>query len=669
MTKRIALILSLTAAVCSCGEKHTVDIYDTAVTVADKGLSEIDLGHYYACALYNGMANLAVATGDAVDLERVGTILDKFACGEMKATFHNFMDYEIGGQASSILAYKCGRENLVPTVKEWAAKMWAEQPRTPSDVMTGMNPKLKEVGCYWIDIVATVTPFFLYAGLLEGNQEYIDYSAWITLKMAEELFDGESGLYHQGMNHPNMESVGLGVSHDCWSRGNGWISMAYDALIRDYPRDGKYWAQIEKEAARFYQAAAKWQDGDGMWHQEMTDFDSFVEVSGSALVAAGLGTAIEYGIVGKEYLPVFEKGLKGVLGYVDPDGSVGHTCMGCCVPILGTKEDFAAKHWYYNENHSFAGVEILLAQALKMGYRKVRLDAPMGISNDPDRPRAYARLITERKDDVAWENDRVAFRVYSHIVDNKAASGVDFWPKTVDYSIIDKWYGKEAAGGSYHVDNGTGCDFYNMGTARGIGGTGLWQDGALVCSEVYDKVSIVSEGPERASFVLQSKGVDAAGKAFNEEKKIEIVCGTSFYKVTTTFTTEDGGDIVVAAGVSTFSEDATRDARPGEGKLFVGENYSHVKPVGIGYDGVTSRYYSSFVGSAVVADPAKVEGCVTAGPDNLVLISARSGEPVVFYAGACFSKQSQSGHYPGDAKFWERTAGSVSWENLGEIYK
>ena len=63
------------------------------------------------------------------------------------------------------------------------------------------------------------------------------------------------------------------------------------------------------------------------------------------------------------------------------------------------------------------------------------------------------------------------------------------------------------------------------------------------------------------------------------------------------------------------------------------------------------------------------KGICVAGPDNLVLISARSGEPVVFYAGACFSKQSQSGHYPGDAKFWERTAGSVSWENLGEIYK
>jgi len=668
MKAHLLTILAATVFLCSCSA-NTVNIHKTAVTVAEKGLSEIDLGHYYACALYNGMANLADASGDPADLERVGAILDKFATGEMKASFHNFMDYEIGGQASAILAYKFGRENLVPTVKQWAAKMWEQQPRTDSGVMTGINPRLKEVNCYWIDIVATVTPFYLYAGLLEGNQEYIDYAAWITLKMADELFDEESGLYHQGMNHPNMESVGFGVSHDCWSRGNGWIAMAYDALIRDYPRDGKYWEQIVKEASRFYEAVAKWQDPDGLWHQEMTDFDSFVEVSGGALVLAGLGTAIEYGIVGKEYLPAFEKGLKAMLGYVDPDGSVGHTCMGCCVPMDGTKADFAAKHFYFNENHSFAGVEIALAQALKLGYRKVRLDVPMGSSNDADRPRAYARLITERKDDVAWENDRVAFRVYSQIVTNKAASGVDFWPKTVDYSIIDEWYGKEADGLSYHVDTGTGCDFYNMGTARGMGGTGLWQSGTLSCSEVYDEVEILSSGPERAAFTLRTRGTDSSGKAFSEVKTIEIVCGTSFYKVTDTFTTEDGGNIIVAAGVSTFSEDASIDARPLEGKLFTGETCTHTKPVGIGYSANPKGFASSFVGAAIVADPSKVAGIVKDGDDNLVLISARSGESIVFYAGACFSKQRQSGHDEGNAKFWAKTADSVSWESLGKVYR
>lgn len=665
--KKILAALLAAATVCSCGD--VVDIHKTAVTVAEKGLSEIDLGHYYACALYNGMANLACATGDPADLERVGEILDKFATGEMKATFHNFMDYEIGGQASAILACKFGRENLVPVVKEWAAKMWAEQPRTSFGVFTGINsPRLAEVDCYWIDIAATVTPFYLYAGLLEGNQEYIDYAAWIALRMAEDLYDEATGLYHQGYNHPNMEPVGFGISQDCWSRGNGWIAMAYDALIRDYPRDGKYWEHIEKEAARFYGSVVKFQDPDGVWHQEMTDFDSYVEVSGSCLILAGLGTAIEYGLLGKEYLPVFEKGLKGVLKYVDPDGCVGHTCMGCCVPLLGTKADFAEKHFYFNENHSFAGVEILLSQALKLGYKKVRLDAPMGSANDADRPRAYARIVKERKDDVAWENDRVAFRVYSQIVANKAASGVDFWPKTVDRSIIDEWYGKEASGGSYHVDDGTGCDFYNMGTARGIGGTGLWQDGKLVCSEVYDEAEIVNPGPGKAVFTLRSKGLDAAGKAFSETKTVEIVCGTSFYKVTDVVTTEDGGDIVLAAGVSTFSEDAAIDARPGEGKLFVGEKYSHKKPVGIGYTANSGAYFKSYVGSAVVGDPAIVCGVEKTGADNLLLMRARSGEPVVFYVGACFSKQYQSGHKPGDASFWSRTADSVSWNSLEELY-
>ena len=443
----------------ACASKNTVDLVKVARNVSEQGLARIDHGHYPASVLYHGMAELALYTGDPADMKRVVDVIQVMADGKYEGwQFRNFLDYEVGGVATSLLAWK-GQESLVNGAKKCAAYMWTEQPRTSDNVMTGYTAKwwLPHDG-YWIDLAMTVTPFYLYAGLLENNQEYIDYSAYLALTICDLLHDASNDLYHQAYNYPGGWPD-MPISEDNWSRGNGWMSMALSALLRDYPHDGQYWDRIVAESRRFYTAVCRIQDENGLWHQEMSNPESYVEMSGSALVLAGVGAAIEAGVLDKkEYLPYFEKGLRGILSYIDPDGCVGHTCMGNLAPNKGLKKDFEIRHWYYNENHSFGPQVLALAQALRLGYKKVSLPAPMGWANDPDRPRAYVKIATERKSDVAWENDRIAFRVYSQEVANKAANGVDVWPKSVDYSIIDKWYENNNNKISYHVDHGEGCD-------------------------------------------------------------------------------------------------------------------------------------------------------------------------------------------------------------------
>jgi hypothetical protein len=64
---------------------------------------------------------------------------------------------------------------------------------------------------------------------------------------------------------------------------------------------------------------------------------------------------------------------------------------------------------------------------------------------------AFGRFVPEREDDFAWENDKVAFRIYGPSSGGKGpVSGVDPWFKKVDYSIIDKWYAGFLEGISYH---------------------------------------------------------------------------------------------------------------------------------------------------------------------------------------------------------------------------
>ena len=98
----------------------------------------------------------------------------------------------------------------------------------------------------------------------------------------------------------------------------------------------------------------------------------------------------------------------------------------------------------------------------------------------------YARFVPERTDDYAWENDKVAFRVYGPTAQkmfekgDKAgtlSSGVDAWLKRVEYPIINKWYKKTTdKTGSYHEDTGEGLDNFHVGISRGVRGIDVKKD-------------------------------------------------------------------------------------------------------------------------------------------------------------------------------------------------
>lgn len=657
----------LALSLCSCKQKTVVNCHDLAVTVSDKALGIIDLGHYMGTCLYSGMADIVVECGQKADEEKLLGIIDGLATGEIPVVpSSNLICYRIGGQATPYLAYK-GWTHLLPVVEEAAADMWANQYRTSDNLMTGNKMKDRFRDGVWIDCAFAVSTFFLYAGLSTGNQEYTDYAAFYALKLHEILHDASSGLVSQARS---MDALADGeTSQDCWSRGNGWFSMAMVALLRDYPAAGPYRAQIEQVAKDFYTAVLKFQDEEGLWHQELTNWDSFVETSGSGLLLAGIGQAIESGILPQENRQDFLRGLRALVGYVDPDGSVGHSCMGTLSPGNCTKEDYAIRHFYYNEVHGFGPVVLALAQAIRIGIKDFTLEGRLGERNDADRPRAYARYVPERKGDVAWENDFAAYRVYSLDVDedSRALSGVDMWPKTVDYSIIDKWYANEQSGKSYHIDYGEGCDFYSMGPSRGIGGTGVWAEETLWTSRNYSSYTILDNDPMHAAVQLAYEPYKAGDVSICESKVIEIVPGTLCFRVTSTLVSSDGSDIVYAAGLTNFGKAAV-SADAEKALLYLNENVA-VPESTVRKNGYFEWENAPEISSVIFADPSKFEGFVSCGKDELVLMRVPSGSSVVFYAGAVWGEQRLQGHITLNKDYLGGYLSGLCWDKYNEIYK
>lgn len=653
---RKLLFLTLLLLLAACQNKTVVDTRDMAAKVTDKAFTIIHPGHYTGTCLYVGMADL--------EDPRLLPILEDLASGKTKVGWASVHCYHVGGPAAAYLAWK-GNQELLPIVRENAAYMWEHQYRTTDGLMTGNIQKERFRDGVWVDLVFSITPYMLYAGLATDNPEYIDYAANYALSMYKLLHDPSTGLVFQARAMGPLEQGE--ISSDNWSRGQGWLSMGLSALLRDYPKDGPRRQEIEEVSRDYYTAALKYQDADGMWHQEVSDWNSFVETSGSALLLAGIGQAIQSGVLPEARTVDFMRGLRGLMAYVDPDGSVGHTCQGNLVPGHATKEDYAFRHFYFNDHHAFGPVVLALAQAYRMGVKRFSLDSHLGSKNDLDRPRTYVEHVDRRKGDISWENDLTAYRIYSdQIAESKHHwSGVDMLSKSVDYTIIDKWFSPEADGWNYHNDRGEGGDFYTVGANRGTGGTGVWADGKLWTSKVYADYEILRNDPTRISFTLSYDPYEAGGVSITEKKQIDFVLGTPFYRIQSTLESADGSDIVYAVGITEFGSGAVIP-EPHNGKVFVAE---HIPAPNIHYNGMLAWDPEPEIYGAAFANPEQVEGVVQSGQDVLLLVRVHSGETVTVYAGGLWDQQFVAcSHLAWEGYIMDMVA-ATDWNSLNQMYQ
>ncbi|QDH80984.1 DUF4861 domain-containing protein [Echinicola soli] len=149
----------------------------------------------------------------------------------------------------------------------------------------------------------------------------------------------------------------------------------------------------------------------------------------------------------------------------------------------------------------------------------------------------FSRFVPERTDDYTWENDRVAFRTYGpdaqrrieqKLPDGTLSSGMDCWLKRVDYPIIDKWYKEnDEKKGAYHVDTGEGYDPYHVGSSRGIGGIGIWENDSLYTSRNFVSYKRIAVGPIRTIFELTYAPWEVNGKMVSETKRISLDLGSN----------------------------------------------------------------------------------------------------------------------------------------------
>ena len=248
----------------------------------------------------------------------------------------------------------------------------------------------------------------------------------------------------------------------------------------------------------------------------------------------------------------------------------------------------------------------------------------------------------EPRDDIAWESDRIAFRIYGEGLKKTSSAmssnGIDVWVKSVHALIVDKWYKK--GHDAYHVDTGEGADFYDVGETLGNGGTGVWRNDTLYRGDNFKGWKILANGPVRAVFELRYDPWNAGGQQVAETKRFVIDGGQNLYRQESVFRVTGGnaGEIPYVIGEVKRSGMVGTESKAQSWAWLTG--WGPVAPKNGGH---------GEMGTALLLPTDRLIGWKETGDHYLAMTHAKSGEKVVHYIGAGWTA---SGDFPTPQSWW-----------------
>lgn len=224
--------------------------------------------------------------------------------------------------------------------------------------------------------------------------------------------------------------------------------------------------------------------------------------------------------------------------------------------------------------------------------------------------KACGRCYPERMDDMAWENDLVAFRAYGPALQAKGERGFgyDLFTKyNTTEPMLEAMYAKEldketlakiaelkktdpkaaaelSRERSYHIDHGYGMDCYAVGPTLGAGVAALMVNDTIIYPWCYKNQEILDNGPLRFTVKLEFTPLTVKGDStVVETRLITLDAGSHLNKTAVSYSNlketlpivagivlhePDGAVVTDAAnGYITYVDPTTG---PDNGKIFMG---------------------------------------------------------------------------------------------------
>jgi unsaturated rhamnogalacturonyl hydrolase len=524
------------------------DLDDAQITRALKKSADWQLTHpsgteirdWIIAPLYDGLIRTSLATGDPKYLAAVIRLGTQAGWTPSNRVYHAD-DHAVGHAWLDVyLMDKSRGERLAPMLGRLSHVI---DRRVTENLEFGKRPQTKGVAITdrwtWCDALFMAPPTLARLHTATGDRKFLDFLDGEFQYTYDHLFDHEEKLFYRDATFfdkrtPNGRKV-------FWSRGNGWVYGGLALMLEHLPKDHAKRGFYENLFRQMTSALLAAQQADGLWRPSLLDPDEVPvgETSGSGFHTFGLAWGVNHGLLDRDtHLPAITRAWNGLTTRVKADGTVGHV-----QPVGAAPDHLEADSTqdYGTGAYLMAGSEILRLLGVKPAETGALLAAAEKALADDTTPRAWARLVPERKDDLAWENDRVAFRIYGPALrPGPEDSGIDLWTKRVPRPVIEKWYVDELKHGkSYHTDHGEGLDAFKVGDTRGCGGIALWIDGKPVSSDTYISAEVIWTGPEVAEYhTVFRYPVKLDGKPLHEYRVTRLRMGERLCEITSTFSNQ-----------------------------------------------------------------------------------------------------------------------------------
>ncbi|MFD1956029.1 glycoside hydrolase family 105 protein [Paenibacillus thailandensis] len=216
----------------------------------------------------------------------------------------------------------------------------------------------------WCDDLYMSTPFLVKYAELTGEPAYLDDAAQQFMLYREKLYMPDLQIMHHVYDLKHDKPNGVP-----WGRGNGWVLFSLTELLAAMPSSHRLRPGLVSFFRELCEGYVRLQGDNGLWHQVLTDPESYEEASCTSMFVYAFARGVRFGWLERpaRYAKAALKGWEGLKERcIDKHGNVYGVCRGSGYSFSSRyyKDELT---WQLNDTHGIGIVLLAGIEAKELG--------------------------------------------------------------------------------------------------------------------------------------------------------------------------------------------------------------------------------------------------------------------------------------------------------------
>jgi len=290
-----------------------------------------DKWDYVTGTVLKGFEEVWRITGDSRYYEYIKSTLDAVVREDGTIEGYDVKEYNIDEVQQGRMLLFLYKETGEEKYKKAAARVRSQLDTHPRIRQGGFWHKKIYPEQMWLDGLYMGQPFYAEYAAMFGDSDSFDDVVKQFMLIEENLRDAETGLYYHAWDESRQmfwADPETGLSQCFWGRGLGWYMMAMVDVLDHLPEDHVGRELLIGSLRGLAKTLKAYQDEEtGLWWQVLDQGgrkNNYPEGSASAMFVYALAKAIRMDYIDASYLPVVEKGFRGLTTDLMYKDSLGH---------------------------------------------------------------------------------------------------------------------------------------------------------------------------------------------------------------------------------------------------------------------------------------------------------------------------------------------------------